>query len=319
MLKSVIFGLNLLLSTTFLFINTSQANTQTAFDIEIKQTNGKTTTIDQLLQTAPVYIKFWATWCQDCLKQMPHFQHTHETYKNKLHVLSINIWMNDSLEDIANVVAKYQLSMPMGVDYTGELKKAFNFVGTPYHLLIDQNRNIVHAGYKSDDRLDQKVAFIATGKLESKHQIALHEEKPGTLDREINRLIHNDTPTALLFVTTWCESYLKNSRPKQSKNCVDMQAWANKLQHEQPQITWQTVVSRLWTGDSELAQYKTRHQLKMPASIDPSNTVFERFKVQDFPTLILFNDGKEITRATKMNSYNELLKEIKNYPVLRKH
>jgi thiol-disulfide isomerase/thioredoxin len=289
----------------------SWASSPPVFDIEIKTMDGSTTTVNQLLKTGPVYLKFWASWCKDCIQQMPHFQQTHDKYQGKLSVVALNIWNNESIDEIQKVKDRFNLSMPMGIDYSGELTKAFNFVGTPYHLLIDSQGSVVYSGYEANAKLDEKIAFTTTGELHSGSKntdgfVTLFEEPPGELDKNINALIASDRVTALLFVATFCDYYLEDTRPKMSKNCIDVQNWVNESAKNNPDIQCHTIASRLWTGDKELASYVKKYNIAMPAAVDTSNTLFKQFAITEFPTLVFFRGGKELKRLTQLKTQAEL-------------
>lgn len=266
---------------------------QKVLNLPIALLSGQTLTLGQYKGNKPVYLKFWATWCQTCLKQMPHLQHAHEKYGDRVQIIAINLGVNDDLQSVKSTKKKFGLTMPITIDESGELAKAFNFIGTPYHVLLDAQGNVAYAGYEEAKQLDKYIKSLAAGK-------AVTTEKPkpeaGAVT-PVNLDGMAEKPTALFFVATWCDWYLKDSRPDVSQNCVAAQRQMNTLYEQFPQINWVGVASRLWTGAPELAEYKKKFDVRHPLTIDSTNGVTFEYGVKNYPTLILLNKGKEVFRT----------------------
>ena len=139
----------------------AQQNKAPILDRPLTTFVGDTITISDLLRDKPVYLKFWASWCKPCLEQMPHLQHTQEQWGDKVNVIAINIDMNETKEDIQAVRQKYGLTMPIIKDTEWHLAKHSQFIGTPYHVLLNKQGDIVHKGHNASEALDQKISVLA--------------------------------------------------------------------------------------------------------------------------------------------------------------
>ena len=293
------------------FVQASEVN-QEMLDLSITLLSGQTAKLSQYKGKKPVYLKFWATWCQSCRKEMPHLQHTFEKYGDDVQVIAINLGVNDDLKSVKAIQKEFGLSLPIAIDKSGQLSKAFNLIGTPFHVLLDKNANVVHKGHEATAELDEKIKLVAAGR-----PIALTEALPEAVGAPVNLDGIFKKTTALFFVSTWCDWYLKDSRPSISANCVHAQNEVNNLYAKYPQVNWVGVVSRLWTGETELAEYKKKFSIQHPLTIDSTNTVFFNYGVKDYPTLILIDKGKEVFRTQRIDS-NELsakLRQLTNHEI----
>lgn len=264
----------------------------------IPLTDGKTVKLDDFREVKPVYLKFWATWCQPCMKEMPHFQKVQEQYGNSIEIISINLGINDTMQDVRKVISKFGLTMPTSFDESGNLAQAFRFVGTPYHLLLDKNMNLVHRGHKADEALDNKLALLSNEK-------PISELSSTVLDDTEQELVIPNLDkgvTAILFTATWCDWYLKDTRPRASVNCSRSQEAFNALAKANPSVKFELVVSRLWTSDADLLAYTKKYDIPIPGKIDASNKMFIKQGVNTFPTLIVYKNGKEIYRTTTVQN-----------------
>lgn len=259
--------------------------------------SGEKTSLAEYKGKKPVYLKFWATWCQPCREQMPHFEHVQKEYGDSIKVIGINLGINDDLNAINDTIKEFNLTMPMAIDESGDLAQKFRLIGTPYHLLFDRNMNLIHRGHEASESLDNKLALVAQTKAtEVIDSQVLVESEPDiqidTGDGEVH---------ALFFTATWCDWYLKDSRPSASKSCIAAQNVINDLYKKYPEISWLGVVSRLWTGEKDLLDYTNKFTVKHPIQIDKSNRLFHQYTVNDLPTLILIKDEKVISKITSFD------------------
>jgi thiol-disulfide isomerase/thioredoxin len=306
MLKKLLISitLTLFISATSL-VHASNLSEQ-LLTLPMTLTTGEVVTLEQYQGKKPVYLKFWATWCKPCIEQMPHFEQINQLHGDDLAVIAINLGINDNLAAVQKVQQEFNLSMPMVIDTQGDLAQAFRLLGTPYHLLFDKQMNLVHLGHKADSVLDNKIALIsATKELDLLADTAIAEtEKP--LDLGLD-----DSKThAFLFTATWCDWYFKDSRPTASQQCISAQNSVNNLSEQFDEFAWQGIISRLWTGPSELANYTKKYQVKHPTAIDVSNSMFHQYGIKEFPSLVVVKNGVVILKTSDFSQPESLAKQL---------
>lgn len=262
----------------------------------------QTTSLAEYKDKRPVYLKFWATWCQPCMKEMPHFQHVHSQYGEAIEVIGVNLGVNDDLEAVQQVITKFGLTMPLAMDKSGDLAQAFKMIGTPYHLLFDQNMNLVHRGHKASESLNNKLDLLA----QSETVDSLDKRVLAETEMDINIDLDDGKLHALFFTATWCDWYLKDTRPQVSQSCIKAQNAINAFANEYTEIVWQGVVSRLWTGEKDLAEYQKKYLISHQLVIDKSNRLFHQYLIKQLPTLVLVKDGKVSARVTDFSDLNKI-------------
>jgi thiol-disulfide isomerase/thioredoxin len=277
--------------------------TATFLDTELQTRYGKTTTLRALADNKPIYLKLWATWCQPCLEQMPHFNEIHNIYGGDLLVVGVNIGINESLGAVDNVIDSYDLNMPIVLDANSELAQEVGLKGTPLHILVDVDGNIVHKGTGVTDSLNEKISLLSTGEVTPLYSGA---NEPNTTQTKQQYSTGNHL---LLFTATWCDWYLKDSRPQMASNCERANILAPELESIFDGYSAKIIISRLWTGDKELSEFKDKYNITLPLKIDSENTLFFSHSVKKFPTLLVIKDGKEVSRFTDINE--ESLKAYK--------
>lgn len=275
----------------------------------INLTSGETTSLKENLGKQPVYLKFWATWCKPCRKEMPHFEEIQQAYGDDIKVIAINLGINDDLAAVNETIKEFGLTMPMAIDESGDLAQNFRFIGTPYHLVFDKQMNLVHRGHEANESLDNKLAILAQSDDNQNTDNALEQLAADTLveseqDLEFN---FNDGKTHVLyFSATWCDWYLKDSRPDVSKRCTQGQLAVNELAKQHSEFKWQGVISRLWTGERDLLDYQKRYKTSFPQVIDKSNQLFHQYGIKNIPALVVIEQGKVKQRFENLEAGDQL-------------
>ena len=99
-------------------------------ELPITLASGKTVTLQQIKGSKPLYLKFWASYCRDCLQQMPHLQSLNQKYGDKIQIVAVNFGVNEEKNSVESIQKQFGLQMPIVIDNSGKLAKAFNLINT---------------------------------------------------------------------------------------------------------------------------------------------------------------------------------------------
>jgi peroxiredoxin len=266
-----------------------------------------------------VYLKFWATWCVPCMRQMPHFEDAYETAGADLAVLGVNTGFNDSLAAVRTTIAEKGLKMPTVID-DGRLAAAFNLRVTPQHVVIGRDGRVDYVGFLADERLDAALRAAqappvptsgdgpASKRSSTAERRSLGDGLPDlsavTLDgRTFHARDADRRPTALVFLSPWCESYFAQSRPAVSAECRQVREQVAALASREDGVRWLGVASRLWTTPDELRTYDAELSPRIPLMLDESGEWFRAFDVMHTPTIVIADgDGTIVERVRGFDS-----------------
>lgn len=254
----------------------------------------------------PVYIKMWATWCQPCMQQMPHFQHLFQQFGDKVNFVAVNIDMNEEPGAIQHVIDKFGLTMPVWRDVEGKLAVNLGLVGTPFSVLLNRSGEQVYNTHESDQALDGFLARLAQG-----------QQLPPTSNAAISAAQQQQLLAPFLsgehylfFSATWCDWYLKESRPAMSQTCQHAQQQLNTLGTALGQKPLQTIVNHLWTDDKAVAEFKTLYQLQGPVQIDQNGVLFQHFNIRNIPVLLQVRDGKVVREISDFSDIKAVVTQL---------
>ncbi len=279
----------ILLTGLMLVSQRISANTDTLI---LENEAGQIVKFESFLGKKPVYLKFWATWCKPCMEQMPHFQHAYEQYGDKIQFVAINIDLNDDAHSVAKVKERFSLSMPLFTDLTAQVAKHYEFMGTPFHVLIDSDEKVIFQGHEADKALDNTLRLLShNGKVEKARLLGEKQSEATPL------VIPNRGKKVVLFTATWCDWYLADTRPAMAKQCVLAQQHVNKLAEQG--IDVEVKVSQLWTDQTAVREYVDKFSATMPVSIDYGNDLFIKNDINSVPNLLIYSDGKLVSKQAK--------------------
>ena len=264
--------------------------------------DGQPVNLKQVFGHKPVYIKFWATWCLECRKELPSLQQAYEKYRNQIAIYAVNLNINETDEYIRRLQQQHKLTIPIVMDNNGSIASNFQFHGTPFHVLINAQGDIVYTTYKDDIELQQQLQKLAN------NAITKNINKPNVIIEKIKPLPKGFS--LVYFSATWCDWYMKDIHPEITTNCLAATKLVNDIYQQQPAISLQGYVTHLWTEQKDLEEYLQKFSIPYAVSIDTGNHVTQHYNNSDYPALLLFNDGKEIKRFTRFDDTTGIKESI---------
>ena len=104
----------------------------------------------------PVLIIFSTTWCPTCRSEIPRYKFFHNTYAGR-GLIVVNIDIQESRDKVSRFADKYQLPYRVLLDDTGLVAEAYQIVGVPTLILIDQNGALISRQYQAIEGLLEKL------------------------------------------------------------------------------------------------------------------------------------------------------------------
>ncbi|MCM3340377.1 TlpA family protein disulfide reductase [Paenibacillus sp. MER TA 81-3] len=125
-------------SSTVLPTETGPQAGKLAPSFSLTSTNGTTFQVGGK-QEKPIFINFWASWCDPCQAEAPDLVKLYAKYKDRMEMLSVNVTSYDSETKAKAFVEKYGLVNPVLMDKKGEAFKLYNGIAFPTNVLVDKN------------------------------------------------------------------------------------------------------------------------------------------------------------------------------------
>ena len=106
-------------------------------DFTLKTISGEDLSLSSF-KGEPVVLNFWATWCEPCKDEMPHFQQVYDRYSKTdgLNVIAVN--MNETADKASAFFSEYKLTFPSLIDVNQSVTVGkYGILGLPTTYFID--------------------------------------------------------------------------------------------------------------------------------------------------------------------------------------
>lgn len=89
----------------------------------------------------PTVINFWATWCPNCVIEMPYFQEVYEEMGDTINFMMIDLvdGNRETFEDGKNFIKKHKFTFPVYYDLEQSAGYAFGIRVLPTTFFVDKN------------------------------------------------------------------------------------------------------------------------------------------------------------------------------------
>jgi quercetin dioxygenase-like cupin family protein/peroxiredoxin len=284
---------------------------QRAPAVAVTTIDGETIDLGKLYGKKPVYLKFWATWCVPCRQQMPGFEKLYEKLGDQIQFIAVNVGFNDDEARVRAYRARSGIRLPIVMD-DGLLGTLFDLRVTPQHVLIGRDGRIAYVGHLDDRRIDAAVRQVlaqptsapsVTGQMTVARQRVF---RPGDQVSGLEATTstgakvsldgrHDRRVRAVVFFSTWCESYLSKSQPQTGKDCERVRETVDRLAADR-NVEWLGIAGGLWSTPEDLKDYQSATKTKLPIALDATGTWFRSFGVRRIPAIALIDSNGQLLR-----------------------
>ena len=151
--------MNRILIVFVLLLGTSRVFSQPSSlsEMPMKTLGNESVKLSDYLGKGPVYITFWALWCEPCKTELRYLQKIHEKYSaDGLTILAINHDTQKSLAKVQPYIAAKGYTFTVIIDPDFEIFQKLNGEQLPYSLLFDPKGIVVtrRTGFLPGDERD---------------------------------------------------------------------------------------------------------------------------------------------------------------------
>jgi peroxiredoxin len=118
--------------------------------VTVKDLEGKPVSLEQYIGKQPLFMEWWATWCEQCDALLPRVRAAHAELGDKVAFLGINVAVNQSPERVRRYVESSRPPFRALYDEEGESTRAYAAPTTSYVVIVDRTGRVAYTGTGGD-------------------------------------------------------------------------------------------------------------------------------------------------------------------------
>ncbi|MGB3480145.1 MAG: TlpA disulfide reductase family protein [bacterium] len=125
-----------------------------ASDFTLEDVDGNTVCLDSLLADGPVFMSFWALWCDMCIKELDALKPYYAEFDSMgINLLAINVDKARSVPNVKPFAQSHKWKYVIVMDSEDILSDLYNVQVMPSSFIINQDKQIVFTkmGFKPGD------------------------------------------------------------------------------------------------------------------------------------------------------------------------
>jgi thiol-disulfide isomerase/thioredoxin len=130
--------------------------------VAVHDLDGKSVDLGQYLGKKPVFLEFWATWCELCKELLPRVRQAQAAYGSKVEFIGVNVTVNQSPERVRKYLADTKPPFRTLYDDEGTSTRAYSVPATSYVVIVDRSGKIAYTGTGGTQDFDGVLRRITT-------------------------------------------------------------------------------------------------------------------------------------------------------------
>ena len=114
--------------------------------VQVNGLDGKPVALNRFIGQKPVFLEFWATWCELCEQLLPRVKAAQAAYGDKVEFIGINVTVNQTPAKVRRYLQQHQPGYLALYDDQGTSIRAYQVPSTSYVVILDRAGTVVYTG-----------------------------------------------------------------------------------------------------------------------------------------------------------------------------
>ena len=127
----------------------------------VKDLDGRPVNLGDYLGKQPLFLEWWATWCEQCDALLPRVRAAHAELGDEVAFFGINVAVNQSPARVRRYVESSKPPFRTLYDDEGESTRAYAAPTTSYVVIVDRAGRVAYTGTGGDQDILAVVRRVA--------------------------------------------------------------------------------------------------------------------------------------------------------------
>jgi peroxiredoxin len=112
--------------------------------------DGKSVDLGQYVGKQPLFLEWWATWCEECDALLPRVRAARAEVGERVQFLGINVAVNQSPDRVRRYIESHDVPFRKLYDDEGTSTRAYAAPTTSYVVIVDRSGRVTYTGTGGD-------------------------------------------------------------------------------------------------------------------------------------------------------------------------
>jgi thiol-disulfide isomerase/thioredoxin len=122
--------------------------------VVVNDLDGKPVDLGRYIGKQPLFLEFWATWCELCEELLPRVRAAQAAYGSKVAFIGVNVTVNQSPERVRRYLETHKPPFLTLYDDQGTSIRAYQVPTTSYVVIVDRAGRVAYTGTGGTQDLD---------------------------------------------------------------------------------------------------------------------------------------------------------------------
>jgi thiol-disulfide isomerase/thioredoxin len=128
--------------------------------VAVKDLDGRLVDLGQYIGKKPLFLEFWATWCELCEELLPRVRAAQAAYGSQVEFFGINVTVNQTPKRVRRYLEEHKPTFRTLYDDEGASIRAYQVPATSYVVIVDRNGKVAYTGSGGTQELDPPLKRV---------------------------------------------------------------------------------------------------------------------------------------------------------------
>lgn len=129
--------------------------------VVVHDLDGNGVDLGRSIGVKPVFLEFWATWCELCAQLMPTVEAAHAKYGSRVDFIGVNVSVNQTRDRVRRYIAERKPPFRTLYDDQGVTARAFRVPTTSYVVIVDRTGKVVYTGSGGEQNFEAALRQVS--------------------------------------------------------------------------------------------------------------------------------------------------------------
>ncbi len=122
--------------------------------VAVPDLDGNVVDLGRYIGKKPLFLEFWATWCELCEELLPQVRAAQARYGSEVEFLGVNVTVNQSRERVRRYLDQHKPPFRTLYDAEGVSTRAYQVPATSYVVIVDRGGKVAYTGSGGTQNFD---------------------------------------------------------------------------------------------------------------------------------------------------------------------